>query len=432
MNASQISQVIDAFRTLLVLHMPFYAELLMHFSIERDDSVGTACTDGQSIRWSERFFSTLSAPQIRYVLMHELFHIVLMHPARAAGKDPAAWNAAADLIVNDLCDRAGAELAKESDELTLERPGDGIFSQSPVLTHQTADDLYAVILGDQTEGRTSGNMVLLRRTYEYDLHTNVIKSYGGRYYRGNTPSSVPNSTTVPVPPDLLAAAGEEGLEGLEAQMRALLQVASTRSRGMGLSSEVERRLMLALKKKPLNWKKLLRDYLSEALSDDASYATPERKYIHMDLILPGHTLDETGELEQVWAFIDSSGSIGNEDMNRFITELYHISKQFHCEMNLCYWDTSVTDVYKKLRSEQDVLKALPRHSGGTDIRCVYRWVQQNRIRPYVALILTDGYFGTPPEGFEKILVPRHTLLVLCNDSKNPVYEKIGRICRLAE
>jgi predicted metal-dependent peptidase len=202
--------------------------------------------------------------------------------------------------------------------------------------------------------------------------------------------------------------------------------------GTAASSYVPRELAMMMRKKPLSWKALLREFLMEVQSDETSYVTPERKYLHMDLILPGHGMSEEGELDSIWAFVDSSGSISQEEMNRFLTELYHLVKDFQCEMNIAYWDTSVTDVYRRIRKEKDVMKAIPRHSGGTNINCVYTWVRENKIRPYVAVILTDGYFGIPDPELSKALPRRSTILVICNKSENPVYAKIGKVARLTE
>jgi predicted metal-dependent peptidase len=182
--------------------------------------------------------------------------------------------------------------------------------------------------------------------------------------------------------------------------------------------------------KKLDWRKLLKDFLSQEIGDEASYTTPERKYLHMDLILPGHSMtDET--VEEIWAFIDSSGSIGREEMAQFLTQLYRIARQFKCIFHICYWDTAVTDVYKNIRREDDILKSVPRHSGGTDINCVYRWIHDNKVRPDVMLILTDGYFGSLTTPTFNRQLGKKTILVLSTNSMiNEDMKKIGKIAKL--
>ncbi len=193
---------------------------------------------------------------------------------------------------------------------------------------------------------------------------------------------------------------------------------------------VPRGLLKSRESRLLDWKQLLKSFLEEEVSEESSYVTPERKYIHMDLILPGYCREEQ-TLEEVWAFVDSSGSIGNKELEQFLTQLSRICRQFKCTMNICYWDTQVTDVYKKVKEEEKIWDSLPHHSGGTDINCVYRWLRMEKLRPPVMLILTDGYFGSlKSEDFIPALKQK-TILVLSSDIRvSDEMRQIGKIAKL--
>ena len=137
------------------------------------------------------------------------------------------------------------------------------------------------------------------------------------------------------------------------------------------------------------------------------------------------------KIEEIWAFVDSSGSIGSDEMKQFITQLYRVSKEFKCTLNLCYWDTAVTDVYLNIPNEKELLKCLPKHSGGTNINCVYRWLKEKKIRPEVMLILTDGYFGCLDYSVFIPSLGRKTILVISPGIlENDEMKKIGKIARL--
>jgi predicted metal-dependent peptidase len=150
----------------------------------------------------------------------------------------------------------------------------------------------------------------------------------------------------------------------------------------------------------------------------------------MDMILPGHSLtDET--VEEIWAFVDSSGSVGHDEMTQFLTQLYRIAREFKCIFNICYWDTAVTEVYKKILREDEILKCIPHHSGGTDINCVYQWIRDNKVKPDVMLILTDGYFGQLTTPTFSRQLGKKTILVLSSDIMiNDDMKKIGKIAKL--
>ena len=413
MTADEINAVLQTFKMKLLIDFPFYGDLLLRLPIMRDDSVPTACTDGRTIRWSASFFGGMKETQIRYVLMHEVFHTLLMHPLRFRNRDHRIWNIAADIIVNQMCDTLATQL-RYRPELKLERPDDGIFCR---ISHsETLENLYERILADNQDNRQK-NVLMLRKDYSNPQNQELFR--------------------VPLPaPDLLDGKSgglrlsDEEREALEQEIRSLIRSAASDARGDGASSLIARNLLQLVEPKPLDWRKILKDFLSEVQSDDTSYATPERKYLHTGLILPGHGLQEGGDLDSVWAFVDSSGSVGQEELNQFLTQLYRITKDFGCVMNIAYWDTSVTDVYTKLRTAKRVLEAQPMHSGGTNINCVYRYILERKLRPTVALILTDGYFGLPDPVLKKCLDPKNTILLLCNDSENPIYKTVGRVCRL--
>jgi len=411
----EINRTLEQFKIDMVFRYPFYGDILLRLPIRQDDSVGTACTNGRSILWDAHFFKYLTTAQIRYVLMHEVFHVLLCHPSRANGRRPDIWNVAVDIIVNHYVDQISARLTKEPG-LIMNRPPSGIFRDTSY--NETAENLYAMILEDNRDRAPGSGRLLLRNTYRDP------KSLGRN---GKVELQEVKIDCDLILGETLSKAEQEELERMIGR---LIQDASSHEPGSGGSLPLPRELLTLTRHKPLDWRRILKDFLSEAQSDDTSYVTPERKYLHMDLILPGHGLSEEGELEQAWAFIDSSGSVGQDALRAFLTQLYLIAKDFNCQMNIAYWDTEVTDVYEKLRNEKQVLTAQPTHSGGTDINCVYRYVRDRHLKPLVTLILTDGYFGTPDPMLKKALDPRSTILLLCNDSVNPVYSTVGRVCRL--
>ena len=180
--------------------------------------------------------------------------------------------------------------------------------------------------------------------------------------------------------------------------------------------------------------------LAEPLADDENFRQRFNKEIealrqlrHPNIVrLLGYG-QEDEKIEEIWAFVDSSGSIVKNEMEQFLTQLYRIAKEFSCVFNLCYWDTEVTDVYRKIRKADDIFNSLPKHSGGTEINCVYRWLKDNKVRPDVMLILTDGFFGTPDRSLFSRSLAKKTILVLSGSvQENEDMRRMGRITRLEE
>ncbi|MCQ2422970.1 MAG: VWA-like domain-containing protein [Lachnospiraceae bacterium] len=386
-----VASEIQKLRMTTVRKAPFYGDILVSMSFLEDRSVPTAVTDGVTVRYNPDFLGGLTIGEQNYIIMHEVMHVLLRHPMRAKNRRADVWNAAADYVVNSILDWDVRPVMRKIG-VPFDRPKDGLFAELDRM--QSAESLYDIILRDNPLSTEDTGIMNGRATYREGINGEK------RFVRAPE-----NDLAEPAP----MSKAQEAL--MEERIKGLIQRAAKRGTG---SYSIPPQLTQLLDTKKPDWRVLMRDFLDSEIQDEVSYATPERKYLHMDLILPGHpTADE--ELEELWAFVDSSGSIGKERMDVFLSQLYRISREFHCIINLCFWDTRVTDVYRRVIGEKNLLKCVPTHSGGTDVNCIYDWLRVNKIRPEVMLILTDGEFGPlDPNRFLPYL-RRNTLLVLSEE-----------------
>ena len=406
-----MTEVADEIRKLCmttVRRAPFYGDILVSISFIEDHSVQTAVTDGLTVRYNPDYLGGLPEGERNYIVMHEVMHVLLRHPMRGRNRRPDIWNAAADYVVNSILDWDVRPVMRRIG-IPFERPKEGLFAE--VDRMQSVESLYDCVLRDNPEPSEDGSLI------------------GRTPYREGINGE---SRVVPAPDKDLAepaAMSKQQETLLEEKTKALLRRAAKQGSG---SYAIPPQLAQILDTKKPDWRVLMRDFLDAEIKDDVSYATPERKYFHMDLILPGHPVEDE-ELEELWAFVDSSGSIGKERMDVFLTQLYRISKEFQCIINLCFWDTKVTDVYRKVRGEKNLLKCTPSHSGGTDVNCIYDWIAANKVRPEVMLILTDGEFGPlDPKRFLPYL-RRNTLLVLSEESEpTEDMKRMGKVAWLKD
>lgn len=415
-----LEQELQKFKFDVLRKMPFYGDILMRLNIVENNSFPTAATNGLSIMYNSKFMSRLSPGERNYVMMHEVFHVLLMHCKRNPNKNNKLWNVACDMVVNNMLDKLTSSMRNAG--IAFERPRDGVFAN--LSDSDTVENIYQK-LSEQNKNRKS------MEVYNRIL---IVKPNG-------------THTEISAPDDLIMESDEadvilgdgkasgsgqplDNFNDVELSIKEIVREATTKNRGTMGSYFVPDFLYNLTESKKLPWQKLLKDFFTEEISDDASYTTPERKYIHMDLILPGHCLTDT-VIEEVWAFVDSSGSISKKEMEEFLTQLYRISKEFKCKFNICYWDTKVTDVYKNILKESDIIKCLPKHSGGTDINCVYEWMKENHVRPEIMLILTDGYFGSVQDKNFLSRYKKKTIMVLNSDIRiTDEMNKIGKITRL--
>lgn len=88
----------------------FFGEFLYKMRFLFDPpGVDTMATDGQNIFISSEFVNRLSYKQIKFVLAHEILHVVLLHRGReedyfgaVSYKTHGRWNVAADFEINPL------------------------------------------------------------------------------------------------------------------------------------------------------------------------------------------------------------------------------------------------------------------------------------------------------------------------------------------
>ena len=85
----------------LLKEHPFYALLLLHLKFAVDISCETAYTDGTRIAFNPDFINSMTDIELKFVLMHEVLHVVLCHPFRhQSDYDCRAFDIACDLVVN--------------------------------------------------------------------------------------------------------------------------------------------------------------------------------------------------------------------------------------------------------------------------------------------------------------------------------------------
>lgn len=413
-----LQQELQRFKMELLRKQPFYGDIVMRLEFEENRNIATAATNGKKIMYNPDFLKAQSPGQRNYILMHEVLHVLLLHCTRGRDRDPQLWNVAIDYIVNDMLDTKMARPMKQAG-IPLERPASGLFAT--LSYNETADNLYGAIVKDNRsrmhKGKLNGSMLTVRKDYRRPNTATITI---------NLPAPESGAPGGDLIPGNLTPEQQENLEN-ELQKIIADAIRGEKQRGELGSCFIPDDIYRLAESKRLNWKALLKNMLWETQSDESSYATPERKYLHMDMILPGHGESEE-TLEEVWAFVDCSGSVGKDEMEQFLTQLYRLLKEFRCTMHLAYWDTSVQDVYRDIKSEKKLLECIPHHFGGTDINCVYQWLRENRIRPDCMLVLTDGYFGTLREDNSRL---RRKTIVVLSEKSAPVNDNITRVGKVA-
>lgn len=126
-----------------------------------------------------------------------------------------------------------------------------------------------------------------------------------------------------------------------------------------------------------------------------NWRQPDQLAIERDLYMPSRTGKNAGWLV-VWG--DTSGSIGEDELNSYIAELGGILEQVRpSRLTVCWCDAKIRridELYDMADLEDTKFKGAPGR-GGTNMHPVLDWIAEQHERPEMFLAFTDGYVDFP-------------------------------------
>ena len=374
---------IDKAKFQVVTKEPFFAALLMSMKVEYveylpDGSwLWLAATDGSTLYFNPEECNKLPTDQIVGLIIHELYHVALMHPFRRNGRDPGDWNTANDYIINDNVVSSGYAI-----------PDGGVYDPQMNARQYSSEQLYDMIHVDKPdEGGGQGEDKSGEGDGEGD-----DQSGGGK----EAPSG--GSKGDPLAGDILEPEGDK--QEAEKEAAEMVVQAAQIGKAMGrLPSEIAEKLHELLNPRK-SWKEELLEFCNEIDDSDYSFARPNRRFVSAGLYLPGKHGEEA--MGQLCVIIDTSGSVSDREIQRFCSELIGAVEDT-CPRTLVviYCDTRVSHAVELDEpSAEDVKENVGRFGGGgTDMTVGLDYVQEQYPDAAAAVVFTDGGtpFGNPRE-----------------------------------
>ena len=144
----------------------------------------------------------------------------------------------------------------------------------------------------------------------------------------------------------------------------------------------------------VDWRTLLRRYMTDATKRDYSWSLPNRRFIDSGLYLP--SIRSEG-IDTIAIIVDTSGSLPAGTLAAFWAELREIATELQPErVILLQVDAAVQDATEYAASDLPDEIAI-RGRGGTDFRPGFAWLEERDIRPGVCLYLTDMLCSSYPD-----------------------------------
>jgi predicted metal-dependent peptidase len=181
---------------------------------------------------------------------------------------------------------------------------------------------------------------------------------------------------------------EEEKKQIKNEIRESLMASAQASAG-NLPVGVER-LVSSLTQPKLSWKELLRQDIQSSIKFDYTFSRPAKKGMQNGVVLPGMKREDALDL---CVAIDCSGSISQDDLRAFLSEIQGIMSQYD-EYVIRVWSFD-TKVYndETFRSDEgaDITTYKAKGGGGTLFECNWEHMRENDINPKIFIMFTDMY-----------------------------------------
>lgn len=323
----------------------------------------TAATDGRGLYFNPKFMKTLTVPERIFVIAHEITHVIMQHPQRMKlyrdlgfGPDMNPWNQmkfnqAADYVINSYLN--DMKVGRQPLNTLL----NGQYGKDDLV-----DDVYCKLPDPpEDDGQGNGN-----GPGGWDTHMEGAADGSG-------------SDTTPG----------------KAEIQRAVKMGEAAAKAMGKMPAGLKRLIDEICEPQVSWKDILeRKIMTLYGNDETSWARVNRRRLAVSphIPWPGRMGLKSGPIA---IEIDTSGSIGDKELNVFLGEVKGVLEGARPEkIYAMYVDSQLfNDEVVELDDPSDLgtLKQKAGGGGGTDMTVVFREVEQRQLDVDYVIVLTDGH-----------------------------------------
>jgi predicted metal-dependent peptidase len=301
-------------------------------------------------------------------------HIALAHGMRLSAREHFVWNCACDYAINLVLEETGFTLPKPN---LCDKKYEGM----------SADQIYELLMKEVDKQRKKGGGGKTGEVAE--------KLFGNA---GGMVGDLKQNEAACDP-------AHEAKVQRSIQQR-VAQAANVARMAGKLAGSLER-LIGEILDPVVPWPLILRDYMTRVTKDDEQWNRRNRRF--QAVYLPARHSEKMGEIVLIG---DTSGSIGNDELCKYMAEAGSIAEDVRPERIRILWaDTKVAG--EQVFEDGDPIVAKPKGGGGTDMRVPLKKAED--YQPEVVVLFTDGYTPWPD------IEPEYPLIVCCTtDAPVPV------------
>ena len=411
---------LSAARTRLILDKPFLGALVLRLPMKEADPAwcDTTATDARAFYYNRGYIDMLSLEETQFILAHEALHCALSHFVRRQHRHKGRWDIACDYAINPLLIQDG-----------LKPPPAALYLEE--YEGMTAEEIYPFIEENSEEGPMDQHLYddtndpgsqpppedmppqdQGKPPPPEDERDSPPKqqdgSGDGQQSRSQTSESDKgqrpqraetddNLGAAPKPPPL----NQSEAENLAVQWQQRLAGAAQQAMQAGKLSGSMARLVDHLLQPQLPWRMLLARYMNTTARDDYSFTRPSSRR-QGDAILPSLKSQQI----DVVVVMDTSGSVSEEEMQEFLSEINALKGQLRARITLHACDEVMDANGPWIYEPWEELK-LPKSiegGGGTNFIPAFDWAGSLDQQPDLFVYFTDaeGEFPSQPPPFPVI------------------------------
>jgi predicted metal-dependent peptidase len=342
----------------LVLDHPFFGSLALKLNYVPTDKVKYMHVDGVNLFYNPETINELNEEQLVGGIAQNVMHCALGHVVRRGDRDSKKWDRACDNAVNIILNDC------KDIELPPESPCDLQYKD------MTAEVIYNKLEDEDGDDDGDGPGA------EGYSGINQAPTGGDS---SNDPSGGDGKTTTQSDQEL----GDDW-------KISTAQAAKAAKMAGNLPGGIED-IMLDILAPKVQWKEVLRRFLTQTDKSDYSWSRGNRRYLAQGLYLPSAWSESLGEIVIA---IDDSCSVSNDEIQAFQSEINGIlqdapPKKVHVLM--CNTRVHRCDEY----APDDLpLQLQSRGSGGTAFKPVFDYIEEHQIPCVACIYMTDLYGDT--------------------------------------
>jgi len=341
--------------------------ILSSLQVEVVDAIPfIACVNENKLELHRERFGSLSAEHQQSVLLHELWHIALLHIPRGIGKHANVWNRACDVRINNDLVAGGYIL-----------PPEGWFDPDvDEPDKQSEEALYELYLQE-------------------------------------------------TPHEERGECNQHGQQQVEQAIQRVQQAVMTATCGVSKADAVTQYIRSWLDKllhKTLPWYVILQEHLQPRLDTEPVWTVPNRRYMASGLYMPS-IMREYNTLEKLAVYIDTSSSVDEEELALISCHLNSLISTLNIKQCMVYpFTTSIQQGF--LLQPGNTLQNLQGY-GGTRLQCVVNHMANTAANPCDAALVFSDLADYPPEEPNQKLPPLFWIQTACKqESCQPSFGKV--------